>query len=148
MAGGGVHGVVKALWIWPDRKISVISAEISERTPTHLIEEVVDVALSHEFTKVASLAVLGMEVRGSMALAKPSIQTVPMKIALRENTSNKSFANQTDYPTAPNTAPTQSFEISPRDGRPWRVYDEINRFVNIALTARRRKAGRNSPIPN
>jgi len=86
MGGGGIDGVVHALQERADRKICVVSAEISDLTPKHLIDEVVDVALSHEFGTVAALAVQAMETSSvSMAPSNPVIHSVSMKISLREN---------------------------------------------------------------
>ncbi|MFK0333713.1 LacI family DNA-binding transcriptional regulator [Rhizobium sp. NPDC090275] len=86
MGGGGIDGVVRALQERPSQKINVVSAEISDLTPKHLIDEVIDVALSHEFGRVATLAVQTMESSIiSHVPGVPVIHSVPMKISLREN---------------------------------------------------------------
>ncbi|NWJ25279.1 LacI family transcriptional regulator [Rhizobium sp. Td3] len=86
MSGGGIDGVVKALAECPDRNVRVVSAEISDQTPGHLIEELIDVALSHEFERVAEAAVQNMEasIVGERKRS-PVIFSIPMKISLREN---------------------------------------------------------------
>jgi LacI family transcriptional regulator len=86
MSGGGIDGVVKALKENPDRTIRVVSAEISEKTPDHLVDGVIDVAVSHEFEQVATIAVQAMETSILSHLsAHPVVQSIPMKILMREN---------------------------------------------------------------
>lgn len=86
MSGGGIDGVVKALREFPNSNVRIVSTEISEMTPQHLLDEVVDVALSHEFGRVAELAVKVMEFSVfSDRRHVPQIHSVPMKVLIREN---------------------------------------------------------------
>jgi len=86
MGGGGIDGIVRARRERPNRKLAIVSTEISEMTHGHLVEDLVDIALSHEFEQVASTVVRAMEMP-SMANypGVPVIYNIPMKIVIREN---------------------------------------------------------------
>lgn len=86
MAGGGVDGIVDALKNFPDRKITLISTEISESTHLDLVNGHVDVALSHPLREVAEQTIRALEASTSTAEhSGPIAHTVPVKIAISEN---------------------------------------------------------------
>lgn len=86
MAGGGIDGVVRARQERSHRTIAVVSTEISEMTHGHLVDDFVDIALSHEFELVASAVIRAMEARPTTtAWGTPAIHNIPMKIVTREN---------------------------------------------------------------
>lgn len=86
MGGGGIDGVVAARRKAVGRRITVISTELSEATQGHLVDGMLDVALSHPFQDVARTAVRAMEASlGPKQPSSPLMHAVPMQIAISEN---------------------------------------------------------------
>jgi LacI family transcriptional regulator len=90
MGGGGVDGIVAARRQAPGRDVKVVSTELSENTERHLVEGMVDVALSHAFAEVAKVVASAMEDgtqrRGQgMSVGAPVMHSVPMQVAISEN---------------------------------------------------------------
>jgi LacI family transcriptional regulator len=86
MAGGGVDGVVAARKRAMGRDVKVVSTELSENTERHLVEGMVDVALSHAFGEVAKTVTRAMgDGTTRRAHGAPVIHSVPLQIAISEN---------------------------------------------------------------
>lgn len=86
MAGGGVDGIVAALKMFPGRKITLISTEISENTHLDLLSGHIDVALSHPLREVAERTIRALETStGPHRQSRPIAYTVPLEIAISEN---------------------------------------------------------------
>ncbi len=86
IAGGGTDGVVTARRQRPDRKMAIVSTEISGMTQRHLTDGLVDVALGHEFDRVAETVARAMEMRSvRKENGRPLINNVPMKVAIKES---------------------------------------------------------------
>lgn len=86
MGGGGIDGVVFARRKSTGGRIAVISTELSEATQEHLVDGMLDVALSHPFHDVARTVVKAMEVSlGPKQPSLPVMHAVPMQIAISEN---------------------------------------------------------------
>ncbi len=86
MAGGGIDGVVRARQERSRSPLTIVSTEISEITHGHLESDLVDLALSHEFDRVARAIVRNMEARAAKSTSSVAVtENVPMKVAIKEN---------------------------------------------------------------